>query len=540
MAIPPRFAGRVEVITSARTGAMSDSSEAKPPPADEAEAKVPEEEPHPLSSKPAGGGKNGKKGGKRQRKNNLAARRAIDTMFRGAYREQLDLTALADSKANIMIQLNGVIVSIMLASSGVVMDSHPWLRLPSAALTLTALIAILFAVLAARPNLDKRTPMTFEDLRSGKANILFFGNFARVSEEQFVEGMWEMFRTPEEVYRNMTRHVHGLGTVLLRKFRLLRVAYTVFLTGLCLSSALFLFSLSAYAGDSARSKTTPLETTGFNLLAGMYEPSGVVQLPDGRLLVVEDEPERSMALLTLSPTGRLTVDSGIDLRALLTAQDPALRNLDDLEGAAIDGEGVVYAVTSFATGDESRPNREKLVRLELEGGALRSAQVRTDLREALARRVDGPLNIEGLAFDRRERRLLLGLRTPLKDGKALVIPIDQSGLFDDAPRIGAPITLELEQDGIRAMAYDAELGGLVIIGAREDGDHPFHMWLWDGQSDPRRIEIEGIDLRRAEGITPIVIDGEKRLLVVSDEGKRKKGKAAGYILLRYDQLSVES
>jgi len=510
---------------------MSDPSEEQPPDVDG---------PAPPDDPALAGG--GRKKKRKRKKTKMAARRGIETMFRTAYREQLDLTALADSKANIMIQLNGVIISIMLASSGVIMDSHPWLRLPSAALTSTSLVAIVFAVLAARPSLKKQDAMTFADIKSGKSNILFFGNFARISEAQFVEGMWEMFRDSEQVYRNMTRHVHGLGSVLMRKFRLLRVAYTVFLTGLCVSSALFLYALYAFANEPRIGRPSLLGMSEFIELEDVYEPSGVVQLSDGRLLVVEDEPEQPFSLLTQGPSGRLTVHPELDFRAMLTAQHPALRNLDDLEGTAIDHtEGFVYAVTSFSSGSRSQPDREKLVRFKLDGSTLSEARVTTDLKSSLSRRVPGELNIEGLAFDPIRRRLLLGLRTPLRGGKALVVPVSLGGLFDDSPEVGEPIELDMHHEGIRAMAYDSKLDGFVLIGHNEGKSQaPFNMWLWDGEHDPRPLRVDGIDLRRAEGVAPVVLNGRKRLLIVSDEGKRKKGRTAKYILLRYDQLFVES
>jgi hypothetical protein len=513
---------------------MSDSSAPRPAEAPEGDREEP-----PAVAEPS------PKKKKRKKKGNLTSRRGIETMFRSTYREQLDLTALADSKANIMIQLNGVIVSIMLASSGVIMESHPWLWLPSASLTATALVSILFAVLAARPNLKKQTPMTFEDIRTGHANILFFGNFARISEEQFVEGMREMFSESEHVYLNMTRHVHGLGTILLRKFLLLRVAYTVFLAGLCVSTILFFVSLlmAAANGDErfgGRGDGRDGAAAYHGRLAGMYEPSGVVQLLDGRLLVVEDEPRRPMALYSLGSDFELTRGGELDLGAS-AAGEPTLGELDDLEGAAFDASrGLVYAVTSFSRTARVRPGREKLVRFRVTGSSVSEVRVRADLGPMLAARVDGELNVEGLAFDARERRLLLGLRAPLRDGMALVIPVDEATLFDETPRVGEPIALDLDAEGIRGMTFDPELGGFVLLGHREGGGkHAFHIWLWDGERAPTRITPRGVELGQAEGVTPVVVDGEKRLLIVSDEGKRKKGKTAGYVLLSYDQLSLE-
>ena len=155
----------------------------------------------------------------------------------------MDLTALADSKANMMIQINGLITSIMLASSSIILEARPWLRLPCASLASTALISIVFAVLAARPKLNKPATVTLEDIQSGRANILFFGNFGRLDEAAFATGMREMFNDDERVYLTMSRHIHGLGRVLLGKFRLLRISYSVFLVGLFLSGALFLIGL---------------------------------------------------------------------------------------------------------------------------------------------------------------------------------------------------------------------------------------------------------------------------------------------------------
>lgn len=195
-------------------------------------------------------------GPKKPGKNVLKSRRGVETLFRVSYREQLELTALADSKASIMIQVNGLIMSIMLAAAGLVFRSQPWLLVPCAALGLTALISIVFAVLAARPKLNKLPELTVADIKSGRANILFFGNFARISEDQFVAGMRELVGDPEAIYVNMMRHIHGLGTVLLQKFRLLRISYTVFLFGLFASVAVFIYSVRTLQPHAPRQPAT--------------------------------------------------------------------------------------------------------------------------------------------------------------------------------------------------------------------------------------------------------------------------------------------
>ena len=61
----------------------------------------------------------------------LGTRRGIETMFRSAYRVQMDLTGLADNKANMMVSINGIIISIIIAAVAPKLDANPWLLLPS-------------------------------------------------------------------------------------------------------------------------------------------------------------------------------------------------------------------------------------------------------------------------------------------------------------------------------------------------------------------------------------------------------------------------
>lgn len=168
---------------------------------------------------------------------------SAETTFRILLQEQMNLTSIADSKANMMIQINGLIMSIMLASSSIILEARMWLRVPCASLASTALVSIVFAVLAARPKLQSSTALTPEAIQNGRTNLLFFGNFGRIEEDVFIARMRELFGDDEKIYDQLSRHMHGVGRVLLGKFRLLRISYTVFLTGLFLSGLLFVFGL---------------------------------------------------------------------------------------------------------------------------------------------------------------------------------------------------------------------------------------------------------------------------------------------------------
>ena len=163
----------------------------------------------------------------------LGTNRGIETMFRSAYRVQMDLTSLADNKANMMISINGIIISIIIASVAPKLDANPWLGIPTTLFLLGTLVSIIFAIVAARPRVSS-TPITLDDLRHSEGNILFFGNFANMQESEFLEGMTEMIGDKTIVYESMIRNIYGLGAVLNKKFALLRIAYTSFMVALVL------------------------------------------------------------------------------------------------------------------------------------------------------------------------------------------------------------------------------------------------------------------------------------------------------------------
>lgn len=181
-----------------------------------------------------------KKKKKKKDDSSLGTSRGIETMFRTSYRVQLDLTALADNKANIMISINGIILSIMLASLLPNLATlELWVVIPAAVLLMSSTLAIVYAVIAARPRVKSKL-ISLEDVRERKANILFFGNFANMPEDEYIDGMVDLLKQTDLLYYNMIRDIYGLGKVLIRKFQLLRIAYNIFMGGLVASILLFI------------------------------------------------------------------------------------------------------------------------------------------------------------------------------------------------------------------------------------------------------------------------------------------------------------
>jgi hypothetical protein len=159
-------------------------------------------------------------------------------MFRATYRTHINLSAIADNKANIMLSVSAIIISIVVSNLLPQLKMNPRLAFPTFLLLAVCLLALIFAILSTRPKVTGGT-VTDEDIRNRKANLLFFGNFFNMEIEKFQEGMMEMIRDNEFLYHSMTRDLYFLGKVLAVKYKYLRICYAIFMYGIILSLAAF-------------------------------------------------------------------------------------------------------------------------------------------------------------------------------------------------------------------------------------------------------------------------------------------------------------
>jgi hypothetical protein len=149
---------------------------------------------------------------------------------------------------------------------------------------------------------------------------------------------------------------------------------------------------------------------------------------------------------------------------------------------------------------------------------------------------DGGINIEGIAWDPRESRCLLGLRSPVLNGQALVVPLrlrDPRGGFSAGNLEvvnGKAYRLPLGGAGIRSIEYDDRAQAFrMISGAAMDGAKTnFKLWVWNGQVDQPALRETNtfIHKLKPEGITRATSGGRNFIFIVFD--------SSGYLALLED------
>ena len=267
------------------------------------------------------------------------------------------------------------------------------------------------------------------------------------------------------------------------------------------------------------------------------EASGVASVPmsDG-VLIVDNSRNGQVFWMQLDANGKQvgqikTINLGV--------------NIEDVEGITTDGN-YFYVVSS-----QSRSKAIKsagLVRFKFDPKSQLVSEVSSisELKDYLVENVNdlseeadrkgkhGGVNIEGLAWVPKKNRLLLGLRSPLVDEKALLVPLklrDQAGAFDveNLEVVGGrTIRLPLGGIGIRGIEYDATANLFKLIsGATEDQDQTdFGLWEWNGDDlKPVLRETNRFDRRlKPEGVARVTAGGHNFTIVVYDAG--------GYTILK--------
>jgi len=274
---------------------------------------------------------------------------------------------------------------------------------------------------------------------------------------------------------------------------------------------------------------------------GMANASAAVRVGDDRLLVGTDE---NNVLLLYRNTG------GNPVASFETSQwlDLTTRNGEvDFEGAARIGE-VTFWLGSHGRNNsgEKRPDRQRLLglRLRAESGAptlellgqpvttlldqlaaaLPLAHFRFAQSAQLAPEQPAGFNLEGLAGGP-EQSLVLGLRSPVPEGRALVIPLKNPfEVIAGKPAIfGKAHQLDLGGRGVRDLLWTGQEYYVIGGSPGEGGKSALYRWT-GGETPPQRIDIKLPKSLNPEALVLFENSGQRRLLVLSDDGGRSSNE----------------
>lgn len=180
---------------------------------------------------------------KKESNKNDSPQRGIETMFRVALRNHNNLSQMADNKANIMLSVSTIMMSLLLTSMVPKVDSNPGMLWPTIITLIVCLVTMYYAIMATRPIVDKTLTYSRDLLHQNKTNLLFFGNFKNLDIEEYEWGIGEMMKDKELLYGALIKDLFYLGKVLSKKFEYLHMCYNVFMIGLFVSAASFIFAL---------------------------------------------------------------------------------------------------------------------------------------------------------------------------------------------------------------------------------------------------------------------------------------------------------
>ncbi len=173
--------------------------------------------------------------------------RTVETLFRNALRSNLELTSLADTKASILISVNGFILTVIITASGLQL-SDAGMMYAFSSIILTALLSITFAVLAIRPRFKNH--LLKKEYQHDYYSVLFFQDMADLSPQDYLTNVHKVISSRGLTQAHIIKHLHMLGSEIKLKYIWLRRAYTVFAAGLIISALLVIVSMHTMQTDA--------------------------------------------------------------------------------------------------------------------------------------------------------------------------------------------------------------------------------------------------------------------------------------------------
>jgi len=482
---------------------------------------------------------------KKTKKQNSAG--LVSTFFRNALRSNLDLTSLADTKAGILISINGFILTVSVTASSFAVH-NTMMNYAFISIILTSLGSIILSVMAVKPrNKNKFVPKEhLEDYSS----LLYYQDMADLEPKEYIKNMQKALKSNKKSETEIIKHLHILGVEIKKKYFWLKQAYTYFSFGLLISATLMIYGLVHVEQTAFYNLSNGNVEYKKNKFDNIFEPSGATKLSNGNILIVEDENgANSLKLIDVDTNGIVSELGKLHLPKKLKKYWN--KNIEDLE-AVTSSKNQIFVITSHSVNRNSKrkSQREKLIMLIYDGVNVENYYIYHDLRNDLYKYLpqyftpsmfkSDDINIEGLVYSEKENILYVAFRAPVKNGKAMVVGIQniQEQLFKNlSPTFTEPILLNLNGLGIRDITYDSQKDGYwIIAGSSTERSHAFELWFWNKKKDKLLFVKNHPSIGFGEGI--VVVNDKMDnagLLIVEDNGQ-KPNKSADFIIINRDSL----
>ncbi|MEO7802881.1 MAG: Pycsar system effector family protein [Ginsengibacter sp.] len=184
--------------------------------------------------------------------------KGIQTMLRLTSDNHMQLSGMADSKANILISVNAIIISVILSVLLRRLQTDAYLTIPTVIFLIFTLCTIVISILSTRPKVSEGV-FSEQEVIDKQTNLLFFGNFYKKSLPDYEKAMHSMMNDPDYLYGSLIKDIYFLGVVLGKKYRMIRLAYNVFMTGIIISVIAFAIAVLFFSSPAAGST---IQTTG--------------------------------------------------------------------------------------------------------------------------------------------------------------------------------------------------------------------------------------------------------------------------------------
>lgn len=164
--------------------------------------------------------------------------RGIETWFRLTSKNLYTRRSIVDTKSNIVMTVNTIIMSVGFGSVYPLLDDAPHLIYGLAPLIIANVVSIAFAILATRPKVRKGK-FNRQKVLNKKASLMTFDDFANSKFEDYEWSIRQMMKDKRYLYKTITQDIYDVGIDLARRYQYLRMAYQAFLAGIITSVVFF-------------------------------------------------------------------------------------------------------------------------------------------------------------------------------------------------------------------------------------------------------------------------------------------------------------